>query len=85
MMGQSLKTIKIKQEPLEDFMIDDCQLIQSILIDKGYYATLEQCQLMWQMHSDCYGAGWLSLYENKESVYEAIRSYFNEDAVAVQG
>jgi hypothetical protein len=40
---------------------------------------------MWQMHSDCYGAGWLSLYHDKESIYEAIRSYFNEDAVAVQG
>lgn len=78
-MASSLKTIRIKQDPLEDFMVDDCQLIQSILIDRGYYATLEQCQLLWQMHSECYGAGWLILYENKESIYEAIRVYFQED------
>ena len=78
-MVSSLKTIKIKQDPLEDFMVDDCQLIQSILIDKGYYATLEQCQLLWQMHSECYAAGWLNLYEDRESIYEAIRVYFQED------
>lgn len=79
LMGQSLKTIRIKQDPLEDFMVDDCQLIQTILIDKGYYATLEQCQLMWQKHSECYGANWLSLYEDKESIYHAITVYFQED------
>jgi hypothetical protein len=80
-----LKTIKIKCDPIQDFMIDDCNLIQNILIDKGYYATLEQCQLMWQMHSDCYAANWLSLYEDKDSIYDAIRVYFQEDQMLQEG
>lgn len=84
-MGSSLRTITIKQDPLEDYMVDDCQLIQSILIDKGFYATLEQCQLLWKMHSECYGAGWLSLYEDKESIYDAVRVYFHEDKTLFQG
>ena len=83
-MASSLKTIKIKQDPIEDYMIDDCQLLQSILIDKGFYATLEQCQLLWKMHSECYGAGWLTLYQDKKSIYDAIRVYFHEDQTLFQ-
>jgi len=74
-----LKTIRIKTDPIEDAHLDDCLLIQNILIDRGYYATLEQCHVMWKMHSECYAAGWLVLYEDTESIYESIRVYFETD------
>jgi hypothetical protein len=80
-----LKTIRIRQDGPDEYHIDDCTLIQNILIDRGYYATLDQCYLLWKMHSECYGAGWLGLYEDKESVYDAIRSYFEQDSVLYQG
>ena len=83
-MASSLKTIKIKQDPIEEAHIDDCQILQNILIDKGYYATLEQCHIMWKMHSECYGASWLILYQDKESIYDAIRVYFHEDQTLFQ-
>lgn len=74
-----MKTIKIKTDPIEDIHLDDCLLIQNVLIDRGYYATLEQCHIMWKMHSECYAAGWLVLYSDTESIYEAIRVYFEAD------
>lgn len=75
----SLRTIKIKIDGPEEYNVDDCRLIQNILIDRGYYATLEQCYQLWKMHSDCYAAGWLNLYQDSESIYDAIRVYFEED------
>lgn len=84
MTGSSLKTIKIKTDPVDDAYIDDCLTIQNILIDRGFYATLEQCHIMWKLHSECYGAGWLILYENSESIYEAIKVYFDTDAEVEQ-
>jgi hypothetical protein len=74
-----LRTIRIRTEPIDETIIDDCLLIQNILIDRGYYATLEQRHIMWKMHSECYAASWLNLYENKESVYDAISTYFEAD------
>jgi len=75
-----LRTIKIKVDGPDDYNIDDCHVIQNILIDRGYYATLEQCYQLWKMHSEIYAAGWLALYEDKESVYDAVRVYFEAEA-----
>lgn len=80
-----MRTIRIRAEPIDETVIDDCLLIQNILIDRGYYATLEQCHIMWKMHSECYAASWLNLYQNKESIYDAIRSYFEADKELHQG
>lgn len=80
-----MKTIKIKTDPLDEAHIDDCHLIQNILIDRGYYATLEQCHILWKMHSEIYAASWLILYENKESIYDAINVYLQEDEELYEG
>ena len=80
-----MRTIKIKVDGPDEHHIDDCHLIQNILIDRGYYATLEQCYQLWKMHSECFAAGWLILYEDKESIYDAIRVYFQGDADLQQG
>lgn len=74
-----MKTIKIKVDGPDEFHIDDCHTIQNILIDRGFYATLEQCYQLWKMHSEIYAASWLILYDNSESIYDAIRVYFEAD------
>lgn len=71
-----MRTIKIKVDPVDEAHIDDCHIIQNLLIDRGFYATLEQCHVMWKMHSEFYAASWLYLYEDTESIYDAIRVYF---------
>lgn len=80
-----MRTIKIKVDGPDEHHIDDCHTIQNILIDRGYYATLEQCYQLWKMHSEIYAASWLAFYEDKESIYDAVRVYFEDDKELFQG
>jgi len=52
---------------------DDCERIQRILRDKGYNATLQQCEELWDDYSDSMAAGWMGLGDNDEDVYSHLR------------
>lgn len=52
--------------------------IQSILIDKGFYATLEQCVELWEMYSESsFASGWVDFggYTTEE-IYNSIKPFF---------
>ena len=70
-----IKIIKPQTEHLED-----CKRIQDILINKGFYATLEQCEELWHMYSeDEWCAGWLVMKgADDEEIYRYVRKYFTE-------
>lgn len=75
-----MRTIRVKKD--NSSFLKDCQRIQHALIDKGYYATLDQCQELWEMHSAEYAAGWLVMNDiNDEEIYYCIKKYFEEDAI----
>lgn len=73
-----MRMIRIKKP--EPCFSDDCRRIQNILMDRGFYASLEQCDEMWRMYSEdeaC--AGWLGLEGAKDAeIYEKVRPYFEE-------
>jgi len=71
-----LKTIKIK-EYNKDFH-EDTMRIQRVLIDKGYFAENSQCRRLWELHSEEYAAGWLTLPNKDEEIYESIRPHFED-------
>ena len=57
---------------------DDILKIQDALIDKGFYATNEQCVELWELYSEeewC--AGWLVMDgTDKNQIYENLKKYF---------
>jgi len=71
-----LKTIKVKEE--ENDYTNDILRIQRVLIDKGYYAENSQCRRVWQLHSEEYAAGWLTLPKTDEEIYESVRPHFED-------
>lgn len=76
-----MRTIKVKYEDVIRWP-DDCKRIQDILIDKGIFATLHQCQRLWEMYSEHHWcASWLVMEGmNNDEVYAAIREYYEESA-----
>jgi len=58
---------------------DDCERIQTALEDKGYSSSLEQCAELWEIYSDSYCAGWMSLdVMSDDQIFDAISPYFNQ-------
>jgi len=53
----------------------DCKRIQNILEKNGYRASLEDCEKLWDKHSDSMCAGWIILPDDDEDVYSNIRMY----------
>ena len=51
---------------------DDCIRIQRILRDRGYNATLKQCEELWEDYSDSMCAGWMNLNDSDSNVYNNI-------------
>lgn len=80
LQASNFKAIKIKQPfpKHTEFYKNDCNRIQSVLLDYGYYATLEQCAELWELYSEDWAAGWLYLPENNEDLYKCIKPYFEE-------
>jgi hypothetical protein len=57
---------------------EDSKQVQSILFDKGFYATLEQCIELWEMYSENnYASGWVDLggYTTEE-IFNSIKPFF---------
>lgn len=53
----------------------DCVRIQKILAERGYRASLSDCEKLWDRFSDSMCAGWMILNENDEDVFQNISSY----------
>jgi hypothetical protein len=74
-----MRTIKVKKENwhLKNYK-KDIERIQETLMDKGFYATEEQCVELWELYSDNeFCAGWLVMDSySKIEIYDAIRKYF---------
>ena len=50
----------------------DCERIQRILLDRGYNATLQQCDDLWSSYSDSMCAGWMRLNKEDEDVFNNV-------------
>jgi hypothetical protein len=76
--SSNLKTIKVKNpyHQHKDIYKDDCNRIQAALMDHGYYATIEQCVELWELHSEEWAAGWLSVPQCGEDIFKEIKPYF---------
>ena len=76
----NFKRIKIK-EPYKGHLEayrSDCERIQASLLDHGYYATLEQCERLWELCSEDMACSWMVLPEHGEDIYKEIKHYFEE-------
>ena len=78
----SIKTIRVKKT--KPFHLKDCQKIQNALIDKGLYATFDQCHEMWSMYSeDKYASGWVSMSDmTGQEICDALMHYYEVDQIA---
>jgi hypothetical protein len=74
-----MRTIKVKNEDLIRWP-NDCKRIQDILIDKGIYATIQQCQRLWELYSeDHWCASWLVMEGmTSDDIYYAVKEYYEE-------
>jgi len=77
MMSNNLKPVRIKKQFVRHRVefADDCNKIQQALMEHGYYATIEQCEELWEMYSAEYAAGWLILPEDNKDIYQYIKDY----------
>lgn len=58
---------------------EDCRRIKVILLNKGYDASLAECEILWEMYSDSMAAGWMSLPSGDDEVFSCIQYYLEED------
>ncbi len=58
---------------------EDVERIGKILLEKGYWATPDECQLLWETYSDNLCAGWLILPDDDDTVFESIRPWIDDD------
>ncbi len=53
----------------------DCRRIQNLLFEKGYYATIPECQIIWENYSEHYCASWLILPYDNNVLWDYIEDY----------
>jgi hypothetical protein len=72
-----MRPIRLKKPPID--YPDECSRLQDALINKGYYATVEQVDELWRMYSeDHHCAGWVTMGKmSNEELYKAVREYFD--------
>ena len=73
----NFKSIRVKNPFTKhvDTYREDCNRIQSVLLDHGLYATLDQCCELWELASEDMCAGWLNLPEKNEDIYAEVKHY----------
>jgi hypothetical protein len=72
-----MKKLKIRQ--LEDhnfFYENDIDRIVRIFADRGYEITASDAAKAWERYSDSMAAGWLSLDEEDDYVFDNAMMYF---------
>jgi hypothetical protein len=75
MNNNIFKPVQIKKNFVKNAYRADCERIQQALMEHGHYATIEQCQELWEMYSEAFAAGWLLLPEDNIGIYICIRDY----------
>lgn len=73
-----MQKINIKNPDEKINYPEDCERIKKVLSERGYWATLFECQVLWSMYSQSMAAGWLILPEKDEDVFNCVQYYFNE-------
>jgi hypothetical protein len=73
-----MRTIKVKRRNHHFENKKDIQKIQHALIDKGFYATEEQCVELWEAYSEYeWAASWLTVSDyNDDIIYNCLKPYF---------
>jgi hypothetical protein len=73
-----MRTIKIKKNKHHFEYREDIIKIQDALMDKGFYASEEQCVELWETYSEnIWAAGWCSMQTtSKEEIYNLLKYYF---------
>lgn len=56
----------------------DVKRIQQVLRDRGYDASLFECEMLWSKYSDSMAAGWMILPDSDNEVFDCI-SYYIEN------
>lgn len=44
--------------------VEDCKMLKSILFDKGFDLTLQECEKLWEDISEAASASWLNVSED---------------------
>jgi aspartokinase-like uncharacterized kinase len=73
-----MKILRIKNPESLRFP-EDVARISKILLEKGYMATSDQCEYLWEIYSDSLCAGWLILPEDDEYVLNCIEPWIASD------
>lgn len=73
----NFRRIRVKRQKLQ--FLEDIQKIQHVLVDKGFFATYEECDELWRMHSeDHWCAGWVTMKDmSEQEIFDAVRPYFD--------
>lgn len=53
----------------------DTERIQRVLLVKGHYRDIVQCEKYWLCYSDSRAAGWIILPKKDEKVYNCIKKF----------
>lgn len=77
MSKEEKQQIRIKGEEKVDYP-KDCKRIKEVLANRGYWATFEQCEVLWKKYSKSMAAGWMKLPDKDEKIMIKIRPYFEE-------
>ena len=73
----NFRRIKIKKEKFHFF--EDVKKIHMVLIDRGFFATYEECNELWSMYSEDYWcASWVSMSGmTEQEIFDCVRPYFD--------
>lgn len=54
---------------------DDCARIQAVLFERFIFATIPECEDLWDRVSQDVAAQWLSLPYDDEALYEKVKPF----------
>jgi hypothetical protein len=56
---------------------EDINCLQDALMDRGFYASPEQCVELWELYSQTFESGWLYIKGlSRQEIYEAVKPFF---------
>lgn len=74
-----MKKLKFKYPYNHHFeYTNDIDRIVKIFADRGYKISSEDAVRSWEEYSDSYAAGWLTLHETDEEIFNNCFEYFEE-------
>lgn len=72
-----MRTIKVIKNNHHLKNKEEIDLLQESLMDRGFYATTEQCVELWELYSQTFESGWLYMKNfSRQEVYEAVKPFF---------